>query len=89
MTRQTALDLTDLRYLELTCACGTKVTLDAKRTESHAPGMCPGCNRSFDQIAVSEPVRGFLEFYRMLTHPDQKVGFRVIVEEPSDPREKS
>jgi uncharacterized Zn finger protein len=83
MKRQIALDFADLRYIEIKCSnCQAKTTLDAKSVKSRGPDRCCGCGVMFEGIAVSEPVRSFIEVYRTMTHKDQRVTFRVVVDDP-------
>jgi hypothetical protein len=83
MTKQTALDFTDLRYLEITCSnCKARLTVDAG-ANTQAPASCGGCGLGFDKISVREPIDHFMLAYRILTHREQKFRFRVIVEEPA------
>jgi hypothetical protein len=83
MTKLTALDFTDLRYLEITCSnCKARLTIDAG-ANTQAPASCGGCGVSFEEISVREPIKHFMQAYRTLTHEAQKFRFRVIVEEPA------
>jgi transcription elongation factor Elf1 len=80
MTKQTALDFADLRYLEITCAdCGTRAAIDITQRNSRAPAVCLGCGSKFD--AIQNPVNAFFAVYRGLAHSELKHRFRIITED--------
>jgi transcription elongation factor Elf1 len=83
MTKQTALDFADLRYVEITCAnCKARLTIDAKSDQR--PNSCGSCGAGFDEMAVRTPLAQFMDAYRAFTHKGQKFRFRVIVDEPGE-----
>ena len=85
MTKQIVIDFADLRHVEITCArCGSRVAFDAKNPKAHAPVGCSGCDVKFNEVAVQNPLRAFIEIYWALTQPDQQLTFRVIVQEAPD-----
>jgi transcription elongation factor Elf1 len=80
--KQIALDFSDLRFVEMTCAnCQAKTTIDALSQKSRAPETCGGCGLQFDVMGVRNPLNSFIEVYRILTHKDQRAKFRVVVED--------
>jgi len=80
MTKQMALDYADLRFLEITCkSCGAKMLVDAQSERSQAPYQCHACGERFDPVSIQSPVRSFIDIYKVLTNPNQKNSFRVIV----------
>jgi hypothetical protein len=61
MTKQTALDFADLRYVEITCAnCKAKLTVDGMSTKTRTPSSCCACGAPFDDISVRNPVEQFI-----------------------------
>lgn len=82
MTKQTALDYSDLRFLEITCGiCSARIVVDAKDSRAHPPYQCPACSERFDTVAIQSPVQSFIDIYKLLTNEKQKTTFRVIVNE--------
>lgn len=84
MTKQTALDFSDLRFLEMACpSCSSRMTMDAQSNRPNVPTSCCGCGTVLDPVAIGTPIRHFIEAYKTLTHEDQKMKFRVIVNDLS------
>ena len=76
--------LADMRYVEIRCICGTKVTLDMEKPPEaalklgvFAPKICPGCRNDYDS-AIKPAVDGFQRAYQSLLQIPKSVTFRGV-----------
>jgi hypothetical protein len=81
---ETIISLPDIRYVEIHCPCGTKVTLDMEKPHALAekygaftPKECPGCKNDYDS-AVRPAVDGFQRAYHSLLAIPKNVTFRGV-----------
>lgn len=82
---ESIVSLPDLRYVEIHCPCGTKVTLDMEKPPSEfnkthgnfTPKECPGCCKDYDS-AIKPAVDGFQRAYRALLAVPKSVTFRGV-----------
>lgn len=76
--------LSDLRFVEIHCHCGTKVTLDMENPSEFsqkqgvfAPKECPGCRMDYD-TAIRPAVDAFQRAYHSLLQIPKSVTFRGV-----------
>jgi len=81
---ETIVSLSDLRYVEIHCWCGTKVTLDmedppefGKKHGVFAPQQCPGCRTDYDS-AIKPAVDSFQRAYSSLIQLRESITFRGL-----------
>ena len=43
--KELLVDFSDLRYFEVECGCGTRISIDLESRTALLPSACPGCNQ--------------------------------------------
>lgn len=89
MKRLIALDIADLRYIEITCRkCNLKIVLDMRRRRWESPPSEWCCSSGLEAMSVSA-VCALAEALTVLSYPNDNQQFRMIVEDTEESRKVS
>ena len=80
VTKELILEFKEFRMVDVECACGTHVTIDASKNGVKVPAHCPGCGVIFELVGLQNALIHYVQAYGALIQIPQKITVRVALE---------